>query len=215
MKRNETGLLILVCAGLVFAFGDLLIPQENLLFAADKHPTAFANLVTTGDYKMWAFRGFIGVLLEMFGTVTLYIILSKTKVERIAFWGLILSLCHHIIGFGVFAVAYYMFPAVGELILSGNTEVVKFVAIEGDLAILFASSLGVTLIGLGVMAVAITKSGVLPRMSGWAVLLGFALIPVPGVIIQFIANFIWAAAYFWMWMHLTRTTNVVREELLV
>ncbi|MBD0260399.1 MAG: hypothetical protein ICV83_32180, partial [Cytophagales bacterium] len=72
-NRIVSCLAILGTAGLVFAFGDLLIPQENLLFEAATRPLDFSRLVTSPDYAWWALRGFIGVIMEMVGTVGLYL----------------------------------------------------------------------------------------------------------------------------------------------
>ncbi|AFD05305.1 hypothetical protein [Solitalea canadensis] len=203
-KRVITGLTIIGGAGLLFAFGDLLIPQENVIFDAVNRPKEFAALVTSGPYQWWAARGFVGVLMEMIGTITLYQILAKTKAEKWAFAGLLLSLTHQILGCGVFAVIQFLFPVIGQEVLNGNTEIIKYASINGGLAILFGISLISTLSGLALMAVAIFKSGVLPKWSGWIVFLGFALIPFPGVALQFIANTLWGGAYFWMAIHIYR-----------
>ena len=114
-KRTIICLSTLGLAGILFAFGDLLIPQENVLFKATERPKEFAELVTSSNYSIWAVRGFAGVLMEMIGTVGLYLYLQKTKAERIAFAGLLFTLSHHIFGMGVFAVVYFMFPALGGL----------------------------------------------------------------------------------------------------
>ncbi|MEJ8757524.1 hypothetical protein WG947_10975 [Pontibacter sp. H259] len=197
-KRIVSCLSILGLAGLVFAFGDLLIPQENVIFEAAQRPQAFAELVTSSTYSVWAARGIVGVLMEMIGTVGLYLYLQKTKAERLAFYGLLLTLMHQILGVGVFALVIFLFPAVGEMVLAGNTDAVRFATMDGALGAFMGASLLFTLAGLALMAVAIWKSGVLPKWSGWVAFLGFAMIPLPGVAVQFIANALWGAAYFWM-----------------
>lgn len=197
-KRIFSCLMIIGTAGLIFAFGDLLIPQENVIFEADKNPSGFADLVTSSNYHYWAARGFLGVLMEMIGTVGLYLYLQNSKAEKLAFVGLLLGLTHQIFGFGIFTIGYFLFPAVGELYLHGNTTAIQYAAMKGDLAILMVGSLIITLVGMAIMAIAIWKSKILPRWSGWLVFLGFMLIPFPGVILQFLANVIWGGAYFWM-----------------
>lgn len=192
-------------AGIIFAIGDLLIPQENVLFDAIKKPDEFASLVTSKSYKVWAFRGFIGVLMEMAGTVGLYLYLQKSNAERLAFAGLLFTLTHQIVGFGVFAVAYFLYPALGELYLNGNQSVIKYASLDGTtLGIYFMSSFIVTLIGLSLMALAIQKSKLLPKYSGWIVFIGFALIPLPGVALQFIANCLWGVSYLWMAIYILK-----------
>ncbi len=199
MKTRITSCLSIIgFGGLIFAFGDLLIPQENVLFQASSHPEEFSKLVTSSKYSLWALRGFLGVIMEMIGTVGLYLYLQNSKAERIAFYGLIITLVHHIFGLGVFALVYFMFPMIGEIYLSGYTEVIRYAVMEGPLQIFMGVSLLSTLTGIALMAVAIWKSGKLPKWSGWIVFAGFALIPFPGVWLQFTTNLMWGAAYFWM-----------------
>ncbi|MBO9596069.1 MAG: hypothetical protein J7599_24410 [Niabella sp.] len=200
-KRIVASLCCLGIGGLVFAFGDLLIDQENVIFKADQEPEKFAALTTSAAYLWWAGRGFLGVFLEMIGTVGLYLYLQKTKAEKWAFTGWLFTLVHQLLGMGVFAIAYFLFPAAGHLYLDGATQAMSFVTMKGALGVFFGVSLASTLVGLTCMAIAVQKSKVLPAFSGWMALLGFALIPVPGVVIQFLANFTWSAAYFWMAYH--------------
>ena len=91
MKQRSINCLVIIgLAGLLFAFGDLLIAQENVLFEATKRPAEFARLVTSSNFTLWGLRGFIGVIMEMIGTIGLYLYLQKTKAERIAFYGLLI-----------------------------------------------------------------------------------------------------------------------------
>lgn len=210
-NRIVASLCCLGIAGLVFAFGDLLIDQENAIFKAEQEPAKFASLTTSSAYLWWAGRGFVGVLLEMIGTVGLYLYLQPSKAERWAFAGLLLTLSHHILGVGVFAIAYFLFPAAGNLIQEDVAAVIPFVAMKGGLATFFALSLIVTMAGLFCMAVAVQKSDMLPKPSGWIALLGFALIPVPGVFIQFLANTLWGAAYFWMAWYVYKTVGANKK----
>ena len=147
--------------------------------------------------------------MEMVGTVGLYLYLQKTKAEKLAFAGLMFTLIHHILGLGVFALVYFMFPALGELYNDGVTSAVSYAAIEGPLAVFFGLSLVSTLVGLALMALAVQRSGVLPKWSGWLAFLGFLLIPLPGVVLQFTTNLTWAFAYFWMAYHISRKSEEV------
>ena len=214
-KRIVVSLHCLGIAGLVFAFGDLLIEQENVIFKASAEPEAFAELTTSNAYLWWAGRGFLGVFLEMIGTVGLYLYLQKTRAEKWAFAGLLLTLTHQMLGIGVFAVAYFLFPAAGHLFLAGAPNAISYATMEGALAALFGISLVCTMAGLFCMAIAVQKSGILPKWTGWLALLGFALIPVPGVVIQFLANTLWGIAYFRMAVHVSKTMNVQQEEALI
>jgi hypothetical protein len=97
-----------------------------------------------------------------------------------------------------------MFPALAKLHLNGDMNALSFAAIESHLAIFFFLSLVFTLAGRAVMAVAVYRSGVLPRWSGWLAFLGFLLIPLPGVILQFVTNVLWGIAYLWMAYHIKK-----------
>lgn len=212
-KRIVVSLHCLGIAGVIFAFGDLLIEQENVIFKANAEPAAFAKLTTSTAYLWWASRGFLGVFLEMIGTVGLYLYLQKSRAEKWAFAGLLLTLTHQMLGMGVFAVAYFLFPAAGHLFLAGAPNAISFATMEGGLAGLFGVSLICTMAGLFCMALAIQKSGKLPKWTGWLAFLGFALIPVPGVAIQFLANTLWGAAYFRMAVYVNKTMDVQQESM--
>jgi hypothetical protein len=170
-NRIVSCLAILGTAGLVFAFGDLLIPQENVLLKRPP-PPGFSRLVTSSNYSLWALRGFVGVVMEMVGTVGLYLYLQRTKAERLAFFGLLLTLVHHLMGMGVFAVAYFLFPAVGQLVLAGQAQAAAYASMHGPLQVFMGLSLLSTLAGLAVMAVAIRRPGRCPS--------GRAGSPLPG-----------------------------------
>lgn len=203
--RTMLTLCALGVAGLIFAFGDLLIPQENLLFEAQKNPKEFSHLVTSQNYSIWAARGFIGVILEMIGTIGLYLYLQRKRFSKIAFAGFVFTLMHHVLGCGVFAIAFFMFPALGNLYLNGSTQAIEFAAFsQPTLGLFFMVSMATTLIGLALMAIAVQKSNDLPKYSGWLAFVGFALIPFPGVMLQFMANLLWSLAYFWMAFHLAK-----------
>ncbi|RPE07922.1 hypothetical protein EGT74_12655 [Chitinophaga lutea] len=184
-----------------------MIDQENVIFKADLEPEKFSALTTSTSYLWWAGRGFAGVFLEMIGTVGLYLHLKNSKAEKWAFAGLLLTLTHQMLGMGVFAIAVFLFPAAGHLFQEGVQGAIPFVTMKGALGGFFALSLITTMAGLFCMAVAIQKSGKLPKLSGWTALLGFALIPVPGVFVQFFANALWSAAYFWMAYYIYQTKN--------
>jgi len=206
-NRIVISLSCLGIAGLIFAFGDLLIDQENAIFKAAQEPEKFATLTTSNTYLWWAGRGFLGVFLEMIGTLGLYLFLQRSRAEKWAFAGLLLTLTHQLLGIGVFAIAFFLFPAAGHLYQQGISDIIPFVSMKGTLAAYFGLSLVSTMLGLFCMAIAIQKSDMLPKASGWLALLGFALIPVPGVIVQFLANAIWAAAYFWMAIYISKTSE--------
>lgn len=133
--------------------------------------------------------------MELIGIVCLYQILRATAQKKTAFYDIIITLLHHLSDFGVFAIAYFFFPLIGREILQGNTSIAADEQMNGALGMHMIFSLLVTTAGNGVMAYAICKSGVLPKWSGIVVFIGFLLLPLSGVAVQFGANLLWAAGY--------------------
>lgn len=192
------GILIIGLAGLVFAAGDAFIPQEGTLLAPGEDPRTFAELVTSQGFAIWAMRGLIGAPMETIGCIALFLAFIGTRVEKLALWGMLLCVVADLFGMGIFVLAYFTLPPVGELILAGKESVIDLAVIESYMP-LMAGSFLVTAIGIILFALAIWKTKIFPKWSGWLVLLGWLLILVQtSYVIQIAANVVWGAAYFWM-----------------
>lgn len=198
----RTGLIMIGIAGLIFAAGDAFIPQEGNMFSASSNPEAFAELVTTDNYKIWGFRGLIGVPLEAFGTIALFLGLIGTAKEKLGFWGMMLCVLGDIVGISMFVFAYFVFPIVGELILGGMESAATIASVE-PLMPFFGIGIVITTVGLILLAIAIWHAGDrFPKWSGIVVTVGFLLLFVQtSYVIQILGNLIWGGAYFWMAIH--------------
>jgi len=192
------GLIIIGLAGFVFAIGDSLIPQEGNMFAATDDPEAFAELVTTDNFRYWAMRGLIGAPMETIGTIALFFGLAGARYEKWAFWGMILCVLADLFGTALFAIMYYVFPATGSLIVAGTESAATVASLDALMPVTDAGFIATT-IGLGLFAWAIWKSDIFPKWSGWVVLIGWLLLLVQwSYVIQIFANLLWGAAYLWM-----------------
>lgn len=191
------GLLIIGLAGIIFAIGDALIPQDGAMFMATEDPQAFAALVTTENFQYWALRGMIGIPMEVIGSIALFFGLISTRHEKWAFWGMLLTVVPDVFMGAMFSMMYYVFPEVGELILSGNEAAASIGSLDAFMPIMGAGFI-ITALGLLLFALAIWKSTVFPKWSGFLALAGWILILFPGYFIQIFANLVWGAAYFWM-----------------
>lgn len=193
------GLLLIALAGLIFAGGDALIPQEGTMLNAAEEPEAFAELVTTDNFEIWAFRGLIGVPLEVIGTVALFMGLIGTAREQLAFWGMLLCVIGDVFGVAIFIFAYFVFPQVGQLIMDGMEAAASVAAAETLMPVL-GLGLIMTLIGLILFAVAIWHaSDRFPKWSGILVVVGFLMLLIQtSYVIQILANLTWGSAYLWM-----------------
>ncbi len=193
------GLVVIGLAGFIFAIGDAFIPQEGDMFSASEDPEAFADLVTTDNFRIWALRGLFGVPLEVIGTIALFLGLVGTSKEKLGFWGMVLCILGDLTGLSMFVIAYYIFPEVGSLI-TGGMESASSVAAAGPLMPIFGVGLIATFIGLILFAVAIWNAAErFPKWSGILVVLGFGLILVQtSYVVQILANLIWGGAYLWM-----------------
>ena len=193
------GLVLIGIGGFIFAIGDAFIPQDGNMFSATKHPNAFADLVISNNFELWALRGLIGVPLETIGTLALFFGLMGTAKEKWGFWGMLLCVLGDLFGISIFVLAYYIFPEVGYLILNGVETASSIAAIEPMIPLIGTGFL-FTFIGLFFFAVSIWNAPKrFPKWSGIMALIGFLLLLVQtSYIIQIVANIIWGSAYLWM-----------------
>ena len=195
------GLITIGLAGMVFAIGDTLIPQEGDFLAAATDPDGFAKLVTSEYYGFWSARGLIGVAMENIGTLALMILLLQTRQARLAIWSTVLLFLGDLTGMSMFTLLHDVFPPMGRLMLAGTAG--PDVLQAASLPPYVMMSMMVTWIGLILSALAIWRCGCLPKWSGWLVLLGFLLIPVPNMVVQVGSGLLWGGAYFWMALAMT------------
>lgn len=197
-NRIFWGLVTGFVAALIFAIGDGMIADQGLFMEAASKPKEFADFVTSDSYKLWAIRGLFGVLLEMYAFVALYLALRNGNSERLAFWALILFLVHIAGGQSLFAILYFMFPAIGQLYNEGILQSANLAAMEGDLLAFVMAGGIIWIIATILFAIAIWRDKTLPKLSGIVILVGFLLIDAPSSVVQIFANLIWGGAFLWL-----------------
>jgi hypothetical protein len=162
-------LLALPLAGVLFTTGIL---GRGPSLDPSVAPAAFAASSAAAQAGSAWFAIFIGMIVEIAGLFALYLALAAGRRERMAFWGMLLSvlgvaLIVPLIGFMALAAA-----TVGQLYLAGQTDVLT-------VAVAMASSGPALLLGIvsgisytvGSICLALALRGVLPS----ALVVGYAL----------------------------------------
>ena len=192
------GLVSYGIAGLLFAYGDSLIYDQGILHAAQERPQEFAALAVSWNFHFWAVRGILGIILEVVGTIAIFLALQKTVGEKNAFIGLLLCILGDLLGIILFAVSATITPRLSNLYLDGNIENLDIISPDGLPGLIMAGAGFATIIGLIFFAIAIWKTTKFPKWSGILIVIGFLLIPVPNYYIQIGASLIWTIPCFWM-----------------
>ena len=177
--RIRTGAVVLGISALLFVAFPLVRPffaepdmnsPESLAIAA-KGYTAFA-------WSAAHLMSMIGFVLLIFGIMTVYAHLSKSKAERRAFQAMILSLSGIGLLLPALGVELYTLPMIGRLYLDGKTDVFNLVGairMEPVSTLMFLVGLLLLAIGSIVLAVAISQSDVLPTWAGIVFAIGLVL----------------------------------------
>src|SRR5262245_58792439 len=107
-----------------------------------------------------------GLLLQIFGVVTLYGYLMPTPVERWALWGMILTVLTDALLLALVGTFAYAFPTIGRLYLQGQQNVMEVAVAFGSsfIAVLLTQAILYSLAAV-CMSVAIWRSGNLPKWS--------------------------------------------------
>jgi hypothetical protein len=162
-------LLALPLAGLLFTAGIL---GRGPSLDPSVAPAAFAAASVAAAASSAWFAILVGMVLEIAGLFALYLVLAAGRRERVAFWGMVLSvlgiaLIVPVIGFMALAA-----PTVGRLYLAGQTDVlaVAVAMASSNSALLLGVSSGVAYI-VGSICLAVALRGVLPG----GLILGYAL----------------------------------------
>ncbi len=177
-KRISLGGIALILAGLT------LIPQGILTVNVPSAPEQNLEFVTGANLSNYRLAMMlIGISLALFilGVFALYAYLSRTKQERVAFAGLIvtvgfLGLFLPLIGFGA-----YVVPAIGSLVAQGRVEmvaVVEQISREPFIVVPFFAGI-LWNIGNLLMGIAIWRSGTLWKWGGLLFMI-YGLIGIPG-----------------------------------
>lgn len=188
-------------AAVIFTVGELFLEDPALLMNPDADPAAFSQMVTSSGFRVWALRGVFGTALEIIFAIGLYLALRGSPGETLGLWGMLSSIVGDVAGNATFALLAFALPGIGRLVSDLGPQ--ALVAAQGAEP-LMAANVAFSLAGLVLFAVAIWRSGVLPRASGIVVLVGFLMIPVQIGWVQLIANLVWGVGALWMALHAWR-----------
>ena len=179
--RIRRGASALGVSALLFLLIQLIHPALDPALNANPsiNPTLAAQVFSSPNFAISDSLYILAFPLFIFGVLTLYTYLANTNTrdERWAFVAMILSLA----GAGVFlsfvGIGAFAFPASGQVYLQGKRDAIDVIqAILNGPAILAAIS-GVLLLALGALAfaVAIWRSGILPKWTAILYAFGFVL----------------------------------------
>jgi len=121
-NRIRMGAVALILAGVIGAPFGLLTrgvptnPERNPEFAAGANSMAWrAGLATS----------FIALTLALLGTIALYVVLSRSGREPLAFWGLVVTVGFTVLFLPVTGFAAFTVPAIGAMQANGRPEMVS------------------------------------------------------------------------------------------
>lgn len=207
MKRSTRilwGLFALVLAAVLFTAGEFFLAQPDLPMNPGADPEAFAQAASEGGFAFWAGRGLLGVFLEAVGMIALYLYLQDSRSERLAFWGMVVNLIGDFFGAVLFGTIFFLYPALGAYALGGPLEVVTVLEPSPGL---LAGMAGGSVVGLVLIAIAIWRSGMLPKWSGVVMLAGFVMIlaALDVFALQILGNAVVGLGALWIFLHTWRT----------
>ena len=173
------GIYALPVAGVLTAVPWVFIYGNNPSLKAD--PEGYArSLVSTGS-AVGGYLYLAGLICLMFGLLALYGYLARARPSSWAAVGMIVSVVGIALALPVFGVLGLARPVVGDVYLAGHKDVTDaMVQLSGGtfsnrINTYFGVFIVVCLIGAIAYAVAVWKSGTLPKWAGIIVAAGFVL----------------------------------------
>jgi hypothetical protein len=155
------GLFALPVYGLLVAYSTWK-PQPDQL----SNPEGWARFVSSTSYLVGHLIGAVlGTALVIFGTFALGAFLTASRAPRLALWGMVLSITGYVLFTVPGVISTFATPAIGASYLAGNREVMAL-QFSPVLTVIFLLGLVLTVIGNGLLSVAIWRSGTLPRWAG-------------------------------------------------
>ena len=191
MWRVKFGFLCGIIAAALFFIGDAWLGSEEALVAPNANPAAFAEVVGSSEFAFWGIRGMIGNSLEVVFDLSLWLYLSRTSLDVVAWWGAVFSIAGDFFGMLMFGIAYFIIPQLGSELADGNASVLTLVTPP---TIVLIGMLVPTLIGLFLSVFAIWRSSLLPKWAAILWLVGMMLVPIQLLPVQLIASLLWLVA---------------------
>lgn len=189
-NRLTLGALALVVAGVtqlptgILRAGVPSDPAQNLEFALGANSVAFRLGMALTDVSLAFF---------VLGLIALYAYLSRTRAERLAFVGLVMTVGFLVLFLPLIGFVAYMVPAIGVLAEQGQTEMIQVMDqtfAEPFILIPFLGNILWT-VGCIPLGLAIWRSGRLWRWGGLLFIL-FGVIGIPAIfdvgVLQLVAS---------------------------
>ncbi|HEV2035123.1 MAG TPA: hypothetical protein VGU71_13155 [Candidatus Dormibacteraeota bacterium] len=144
-------------------------------------PEGFANNVTSTGNAVGGYIYLVGLICLLFGLLALYGYLARTRAASWAAGGMIVSVVGIALALPVFGVLALARPVLADIYLTGHKDVTAAIVLlsggtfSNRINSYFGVFIVVCLIGAIAYAVAVWKSGSLPKWAGVIAAAGFAL----------------------------------------
>jgi hypothetical protein len=174
----RAGLIALPVYGLIMTITTVK-PQPDQV----TDPEGWARFVSSTAYLIEHLASnVLGTVLVVFGTFALGALLVSSRAPRLSLWGMVLSVVSYLLFTVPGVISTFATPPIGAAYLGGNRDVMKL-EFSPVLSLIIVLALLLAVVGNTILAVAIWRSGILPKWSGvlWGVgsvvfyLLGAAL----------------------------------------
>jgi hypothetical protein len=176
-RSIRAGAVALILGGIAGAVVPLLTAG---IPTAPEHNVAFAQGANTLGWRLGMIVALVYQALLVLGSLALYVHLAQSSAERWAFAGLVVTVCFTMLFVPMMGFAAFVVPAVGALIEAGHADAVAVMGQtfrEPFAALPFLAGILVNL-GPVVNAVAVWRSGTLPKWAG-LLLIGGGVLGVP------------------------------------
>ena len=160
------GLLALPAYGIVTGYGTLRPEPDQVV-----DPEGWARFVSSPSYLVWhVLANVIGSVLVILGTLALGAFLRASRAPRLGQSGAMLAVTGYVLFMVPGTLSTFATPAIGAAYLAGNRDVMTM-EFSPALTIIVGLALLLAVIGNVVLAVAVWRSGTLPKGAGalWGV----------------------------------------------
>jgi hypothetical protein len=174
----RAGLIALPVYGLIMTI-TTINPQPDQV----TDPEGWARFVSSTTYLIeHVASNVLGTVFVVLGTFALGALLASSRAPRLALWGMVLSVVSYLLFTVPGVISTFATPPIGAAYLAGNRDVMTL-EFSSVLSLIIVLALLLAVVGNVILAVAIWRSGILPKWSGvlWGVgsfvfyLLGAAL----------------------------------------
>jgi hypothetical protein len=182
-NRIPLGGIALVAAGIAVLIAVLFSSQskppfsQELKDAPNAEQLQVALEATSFAYRLGLAMGPVFIAFLIPGTVALYASLARTQQEKLAFAGMVVTVFFLALFLPIIGFAAYVFPAIGELVAQGQTEMIAVMDQTTREPFIIIPFLGGFLwyIGLALMGAAVWRSGILWKWGGFLLIINGVL----------------------------------------